>query len=177
MSCVMCVHLGVGWGGDHQNNMMNNRAFTCTPQWTQNSHAKHGSVLWEGARFRELNMSKKCHIQFTDTRRFNITLFTETKIALTCMVLFTFCGQTHQVDGKTTKNHTRPTATTCTTTQTAREIAGALTSPSSCLDGSVTRVGPSRYPPGTPVRTSVRKLWVAQTTDTSRAQTSNPSGG
>ena len=49
-------------------------------------------------------------------------------------------GQTHQVDGKTT-----PTATTCTTTQTARERAGALTSPSSCLDGSVTRVVPGRY--------------------------------
>ena len=29
----------------------------------------------------------------------------------------------------------------------------------------------------TPVRTSVRRLWVAQTTSTSRAQTSNPTGG
>ena len=43
-------------------------------------------------------------------------------------------------------HRTRPTATTCTTTQTARERAGALTFSSSCLDGSVTRVGPGRYP-------------------------------
>ena len=30
--------------------------------------------------------------------------------------------------------------------QIARERAGALTSPSSCLDGGVTRVGPGQYP-------------------------------
>ena len=32
------------------------------------------------------------------------------------------------------------------TTQTARDRAGALTFPSSCLDGGVTRVGPGQYP-------------------------------
>ena len=56
-------------------------------------------------------------------------------------------------------HRTRPTATTCTTTQTARERAGARTFSSSCLDGSVTRVGPGRYP-----------QYVAQTTSTTRAK-------
>ena len=56
-----------------------------------------------------------------------------------------FCGHTHYSNCKTNIT-VRPTATTCTTTQTARERAGALTFPSSCLNGGVTRVGPGRYP-------------------------------
>ena len=51
----------------------------------------------------------------------------------------------HNCDGQNDHHRTRPTATTCTTTQTALERAGALTFPTSCLDGSVTRLGPGRY--------------------------------
>ena len=82
------------------------------------------------------------------------------------------CGQTHKVDGKTTATeHVRP-ASTCTTTHTARERAGALTFPSSCLDVGVPRWVPVNTH-STPVRTSVWRLWVAQSTNTTRALTSN----
>ena len=57
-----------------------------------------------------------------------------------------FAGRTHQVDGETTTTvHVRqqPLAQP---RKLRRDRAGALTSPSSCLDGGVTRVGPGRYP-------------------------------
>ena len=53
---------------------------------------------------------------------------------------------------KTTTTAHVPTETTYTTTQTARERAGALTSPSSCLDGGVTPGGSRSIPTVQPCR-------------------------
>ena len=54
----------------------------------------------------------------------------------------------------------RPTATTCTTTQTARERAGALTFASSCLDGGVTHSTPVDFGP-VAVGSSVHKHYTS----------------
>ena len=67
-------------GEGHKNDMANNRTCTCTSLWTQNSHAKCGSVLWTIARFfREIH-------RFNSRRRYPIqrnTLFTILFLATT----------------------------------------------------------------------------------------------
>ena len=86
------------------------------------------------------------------------------------------CGQTHNSDGKmTTIAHVRQQPITQPRKPRAKELALWRSHHPAWMGASHGWVPVNTH--STPVRTSVRRLWVARTTSTTRAQTSNPSGG
>ena len=84
---------------------------------------------------------------------------------LTLFTIFHILGQTSPMCEKRNRHHTRPQATTCMTTQAMHARAGALMSPSSCLDGGITRVGPGQNPQHTGAHSGWEAVGCSQNHD------------